>query len=39
MIAVEHYGCVWGPGGGDELTFEDWDNMVRVDNTSVAIGR
>ena len=28
-----------GPGGGDELAFEDWDNMVRVDSASVAVGR
>jgi hypothetical protein len=26
--------------GGDELAFEDWDNMVRVNNSaSVAIGK
>ena len=28
-----------GQGGGDELAFEDWDNMVRVDSASVAVGR
>jgi hypothetical protein len=27
-------------GGGDELAFEDWDNMVRVNSSAgVAIGR
>ena len=26
-------------GGGDELANEDWDNIVRVDSASVAVGR
>ena len=28
-----------GPGGGDEFAFEGWDNTVRVDSASVAVGR
>ena len=36
-------GTLWlrlgGIDGGDELAFEDWDNMVSVDCTSVAVGR
>ena len=28
-----------GPGGGDELAIEDWNNMVRIDSASVAAGR
>jgi hypothetical protein len=26
-----------GPGGGDELAFEDWDNLVGADSESVAV--
>ena len=28
-----------GPGGGHELAFEGWDNVVRVDCASAAVGR